>query len=84
MQKDVENVKSAGEQLSFHLQRARDLMPHIQNLKNTIVSQESIIKNLQSMISTHLKNNDRLSLKDLSLRVQELQHERDILLEREK
>ncbi|KRX02075.1 hypothetical protein PPERSA_03137 [Pseudocohnilembus persalinus] len=84
IQKDIEEVKKAKQLQEFHMHRGEDLIPHIENLKNTIDSQESIIQNLQEHIQTHLKSQDRVTEKDLRVRIEQLQHEKQILTEKER
>ncbi|EAS01999.1 hypothetical protein TTHERM_00500850 (macronuclear) [Tetrahymena thermophila SB210] len=81
---DIETVKLAIEQQDFHIQRAKDQLPLVQDLVQTIKSQESIINNLREIIQDKMKENDKMTSKELELKVKYLKHEREILQEKEK
>jgi S-adenosylmethionine:tRNA-ribosyltransferase-isomerase (queuine synthetase) len=77
-------VKSASNEQEFHVKRMEDLLPQVKGLKDTIKQQEVIILNLQNVIKENIKNADVMHHKEVSVYLQKLRHDHEILQEKNK
>eukprot|EP01017_Pseudomicrothorax_dubius_P006480 TRINITY_DN11849_c0_g1_i3.p1 TRINITY_DN11849_c0_g1~~TRINITY_DN11849_c0_g1_i3.p1 ORF type:complete len:444 (-),score=104.62 TRINITY_DN11849_c0_g1_i3:41-1372(-) len=81
---EIQAMKKAADEQKFHLTRCDDMMPAIAGMKETLASQESIIRNLQNMVQENLKKRDKFKQKEIDIHLNRYKHERSVLAEKHK
>lgn len=75
LKSEIAKVAKASEEQEFHLQRQKDLANRIKAQKETILSQEEIIKNLTYSVKAQTKEGPQMS-HDNEVRVNDMRYKR--------